>query len=181
MLNAQSPARSAEVLGAVGRAVVGEHAGDLDAQTPVIGHQAGKKARGAQATLVGEEFAIGHASMVVDRDVQELPACTAGSELSRARHAMTWLAKPPQALGIEVHQLPGPFVLIAQHRRLRIQNLEPVESQRPDVARHGAQRRSYAPRDLAIRPALTTQPLDRLALLSTQRTTQALRTRAPIP
>jgi hypothetical protein len=49
------------------------------------------------------------------------------------------MPRPPEArepLDVQVHQVAGRLMLVALHRRLGIQNLEPVQTQRLDVTRH---------------------------------------------
>ena len=120
MFDAEAPAGSPEALRAIRRAVIGENASDLDAQAPVVTHQTSKETRRAKATLVAIKLAVGHACMIVDRDVQELPASARRFELAVPMHPVSGTAKARQALNIQVHQLPGMLMLVALHRRLGV-------------------------------------------------------------
>ena len=71
---------SAWMARAVGAAVVGEHALDLDAVAAVEGDGAAEEADRCGRLLVGEHFGVGEAAVVVDGDVDVLPA-------DRAAHA----------------------------------------------------------------------------------------------
>ena len=58
----------------VGEGVVGHDLLDADAETNEPGGGAGEEAGAARAALVGQEFGVGQARGIVERDVQVLPA-----------------------------------------------------------------------------------------------------------
>ena len=68
---------SAWIVAEVAGAVVGEEPLDLDAVAPVEGDCAAEEADGGGGLLVGEDFGVGEAAVVVDRDVDVLPAAGA--------------------------------------------------------------------------------------------------------
>jgi hypothetical protein len=60
--------------GAVGGAVVAEHAFDADAVAAREADGAGEEAGGGRCCLVGEDFGVGESAVIVDGDVEVLPA-----------------------------------------------------------------------------------------------------------
>ena len=59
---------------AVAGAVVGDHALDRDAVAAVEGDRTAEEAGRGRGFLVGEDFGVGEAAVVVDGDVHVLPA-----------------------------------------------------------------------------------------------------------
>src|SRR5829696_4528399 len=74
VLEAEPFACSAESKRFVAGAVVGHHALGLDAEAFVIGESGFQEASGAALLLVGHDFSEGDARVVVDGDMDELPA-----------------------------------------------------------------------------------------------------------
>ena len=72
--DAEVPAGERVHGGAVGGAVVGEHALDRDAVAGEEGERAREEADGGGRFLVGQDFGVGESAVVVDRDVDVLPA-----------------------------------------------------------------------------------------------------------
>jgi hypothetical protein len=65
--------------------------------------------------------------VVVDGDVQILPAGSAGPFLHQPCNAVSRLADAGQALDVEVDHVAGMVALIADHRGRRVKGGEPVK------------------------------------------------------
>ena len=102
---------------AVGGAVVGHHALDLDAVGGVEGDRAAQERDRGRGLLVGEDLDVGQAGGVVDADVHELPAARCRARRRVARRGV-WLAlcrvtrcpaprDPAELLDVDVDQLAG--------------------------------------------------------------------------
>src|SRR5208337_3115906 len=74
VLNAELEAGGAELSGAIAGTVVGEQAADGDAVLGVEGDGGAQKGDGGWALLVGQHAGEGEAGVIVDGDVQSLPA-----------------------------------------------------------------------------------------------------------
>src|SRR4029077_10240196 len=74
VLDAQVPASVAEGECLVATPIVGHDASDGDAETFVIGHRRLEKGNGAVRRLVGLDLGEGDAGVVVNADVDKLPA-----------------------------------------------------------------------------------------------------------
>src|SRR5271155_3928615 len=100
----------------VGRAVVGHDAGDRDPERLEVIEGAHKEGSSGFLALVGQDFGVGQARMVVDTNVGDLEAGAGTAFLvgaSKARDAM----EAAELLGVEVEQVAGRGVLIALNRR----------------------------------------------------------------
>src|SRR5215212_1919852 len=116
--------------GAVGRAVVGDHALDGDAVAAIEANGASQEGRGGGGAFVGEDFGVGQAGAVIDGDVDELPAVLELAAVialggARAEHPVTGTRDPAELFDVDVDQLSGPLALIA---------LSWLEPQPPDPA-----------------------------------------------
>ena len=117
--DAELEAGGTEVSGAIAGAVVGEQAANGDAVLGVEGYGGVQEGDGGLALLVGEHAGKGEAGVIVDGDVQSLPA----GEL--------WAAAPPtvatngdlliagHALDVEMQQIAGSGMLVAHDGRER--------------------------------------------------------------
>lgn len=74
VFDVQVPARIAEGKGFVATTVVGHDAGDGDAEAFIIGYGRLEEGNGAVGLLVGLDLGEGDAGMIVDADMDELPA-----------------------------------------------------------------------------------------------------------
>src|ERR671930_2087643 len=113
--------------GAVAGAVVGEHAFDGDAVAAVEGDRALQEAGRGRGLLVAEDLRVGEAAVVVDRDVDVLPALAAasvavavgigagGAAASVAERALAGAAfDSTELLDVDVHELARPRALVAE-------------------------------------------------------------------
>src|SRR5512135_707905 len=115
--------------GAVAGAVVGQDSFDLDAVSTVVGGRPEEEANGGCGFLVGEDFGVGEAAVVVDGDVDVLPAdalmAFAGFVgvggvvvlLSAIAPALACSSlDPAELLDVEVDELARSGVLVADRR-----------------------------------------------------------------
>src|ERR1700692_3757440 len=128
MLAAQAPESILKVEGLVTTAVVGHDTGDGDIEAFVIGHGRLEERYGAFRLLVRQNLAEGDAGVIVDTDMNELPADATAVALTGAiaGDAVTDLVKTTELLDVDVDQLAGMFALIATHRLGRLQVAYPV-------------------------------------------------------
>ena len=118
MLDAQGLAQPVESLGTVTRSVVLHLPLNLDAEAFVPGHGSYQGGHGAFLPLALADLAEGQAGMIIDRDVDELPADPSRTALAMAVacNAMTDAVEFTQLLDVHVDHLAGPVSLIADHR-----------------------------------------------------------------
>src|SRR5690348_5016376 len=95
---------------AVAGAVVAEDGFDADAVAGVEGNRALEEAGCCGRLLVAEDFGVGEPAVVVDSDVDELPAFLKRASLPAlvgcvAEDAVAWAGDPAQLLHVNVHQL----------------------------------------------------------------------------
>src|SRR5713226_5350953 len=83
VLDAELEASSAEVAGAIAGAVVGEQSANGDAVLGVEGDSGVQEGDGGFALLVGQHAGEGEAGVIVDGDVQSLPAGELGASARR--------------------------------------------------------------------------------------------------
>jgi len=107
---------------AVGGAVVGEDAFDVDAVAGEEGDCAAQETGSGFGAFIGEHFDVGEPAVVVDRDVDEVPAGVAGPAavdrdlalaLSAAADAVAGTRNAAQILDVDVHELARPLTLVA--------------------------------------------------------------------
>ena len=103
-------------MGAVAVAVVGEHALDLDALLGVPAVGAAEEADTVGWAFAPEQFCVGEAGVVVDREVQVLPAGVAAAGEAISVDPLPDRPETAQLLDIDVHELAGPLALVAAHR-----------------------------------------------------------------
>src|SRR4029078_5701281 len=116
------------------------HALDLDAETFVIGESGFQEASGAALLLVGHDFGEGDARVVVDGDMNELPAeaLAARSAIALspaiARDAMADAVNLAELFDVDVDHLAWLVALIAAHRLRWLQRTDPVQPEPPEDA-----------------------------------------------
>ena len=98
--------------GAVAGAVVGEDPLDLDAVSVVVGDGATEEAGSGRGFLVGEDLGVGEAAVVVDGDVDVLPALVVAAAVvaaagDAAGDAVAGPGDPAELLDVDMDELPG--------------------------------------------------------------------------
>ncbi len=106
----------AELAGAVGRAVVGEQGADVDTMLGVESHGLAEEVDGGGGLLIGEHGGEGETRVVVDGDMQGLPAEVGAAGAAAAAIATNGNPlKTGHSLDVKVQQVAGTRVLIALH------------------------------------------------------------------
>ena len=101
----------------VGGAVVGHDACDGDPQRLEVIEGAGEEGSSGFLALVGQDFGVGQARVVVDTNVGDLEASAGTAFLVGASNARTDAMEAAKLLGVEVEQVAGRGVLVALYRR----------------------------------------------------------------
>ena len=142
VFDAELPAGVAEGEGFITTAIVGHDAGDGDAEALVIIYRRLEEGDGAVRLLVGFDFGESDPGMVVDTDVDELPADAAAIALSGpiAGDAVADLLETTELLDVDVDHLAGRGALIAAYRLSRFQVAYPIQSQPPQNTADGGRR-----------------------------------------
>jgi hypothetical protein len=124
VLDAQVPARVTEAEGFVTTAVVGHHAGDGDAEAFIVSHGRLEEGNCTIGLLVGLDLGEREAGVIVDADVDELPADAATVALAGpiTGDPMTNFVETTQLSNVDVDDLAGMLAFIATHRLGRLQH-----------------------------------------------------------
>src|SRR5439155_25511795 len=101
---ADEPPRS----GAIGGGVVGEHALDGDAALAVPGDRACEEGGARLAVLAGEDFGVGETGVVVDCDVEEVPAGAGAATLAVGEDPLADMPEAVEPFRVDVRQLARP-------------------------------------------------------------------------
>jgi hypothetical protein len=78
--------------------------------------------------LVGFDAAESHARVVIDGHVHIFPAGAIGGDVAIAGHAVSWAPDRAQLLDVQMQQVTGRVVLIAQDRCTRLQRRQAIET-----------------------------------------------------
>src|SRR6202162_1761222 len=125
------PAAAAQVgnkVRTVGGAVVGHDASDRDPQGLEVIEGAHEEACSGFLALVGQNFRVGQARMVVDADVSYFEAGPETAFLVSAGDARADPVEAAELLGVEVEQVAGRGILVANDGRRRVQRAQPGQS-----------------------------------------------------
>jgi Transposase len=127
VLDAELETSGAEVAGAIAGAVVGEQAANGDAMLGIEGNGGVQEGDGGFALLVGQHAGEGEAGVIVDGDVQSLPAGELGAAAAAAIATNGNLLIAGHALDVEMEQIAGSGMLVAHDGRSRMQVAPAVE------------------------------------------------------
>ena len=155
MLDALLEEQCLEVSVAVAGTAVGQNALDREAESGVESSCHEEKEHGRLVVLVGQDGGEADAAVIVDGDVQIFVAGASSLASVIAMDAMARLYDPGQPFDIEVDEIARPLVLIAHHRRRRIERAQPVHT-RP--AQDPAYRGAAETKRLGDAPAVVAQP-----------------------
>src|SRR5712664_4792178 len=134
MAKAELQASLAESARAVAVAVVGEQ--PANAQSGVIGHGSVKKSNCGSAGEVGQDLGDGHAGVIVNGDVEILPPTMmlpAPAPIGSNDH----FSKTAQMFDIEMEQIAGSGVLVANHGHSGLQVADAIQTQSAKDAADG--------------------------------------------
>lgn len=112
-------------VGAVAGAVVGVDAFGLDAELLEEGERGVEEGDGTVSSFVREELSEGEAGVIVDGDVEELPAGPARVVvLAITSDAMAGARDARELFDVEMDEIAGMFTLVAADRWRRFQSRE---------------------------------------------------------
>ena len=161
MLETDFLAGIAEVEGFVTAAIVGHDAGNGDTEAFVISHCCLKERNGAFRFLIRQDLGEGDAGVIVNTNVDELPANAPAIALTGAiaGDAVADFVEATELFDVDMDHLARRFALIAVHRLGRLQVAYPVQSQPAQDPAHGGRRYLEFGRDLLAGVALPPQRL----------------------
>jgi hypothetical protein len=159
MEHAQRPTGGPKAVGAIGRAVVGQDPAHADAVGAEPPQRAPQKVAGGGLPFVGEQLHIRDARVIVDGDVQVLPAGAADPMEALAGHAVPQAPNAAQLLGIEVEQVADRRVLVALRDRRGCEAPAPRQPTAPQHPRHRGRTHRERGADLPAGPLLAPQHL----------------------
>src|SRR5580658_3680779 len=116
-----------EQIGDKAGSVIGHDAAHPDVVADEVSRCLAKEKACRSGFFVGHHGHIGHAGVVVDSNVEELPAGAAGLVLRIAGDAMAWLADASQLLDVDVQQISGSIALVAVGRQLGFEHADFIE------------------------------------------------------
>ena len=157
MANAEFAAGGSKQLRVIAGSVVGEHAANGDAETSVISNGGAQKGYGGGGAFVGMQLTESNAGMVIDGDVQHLPADTAGFIARIAGKAMARLGDTGQFLGVEMEQVAGMRMLVADDGDDGIEITRATEAVAAQDAADGSTAEAGGLGDAHASPALAAQ------------------------
>jgi hypothetical protein len=120
--DAEAAAAAVKACGAIAGAVVGEHAGDDDAQAREVADGGLDKSRGGGGFLMGEDLREGNAGVIVDGDVHVFPTGAMNAAAPMAGDAAADGVEASDFFDVEMGQIAGRGVLVAHDGKLRVQD-----------------------------------------------------------
>ena len=132
--------------------------------------------------LVGQDLAEGDTGVVVDANVQILPADAASVALAGAvaGDAVAWAVEAAELLDIDVDEFAGVLAFVAPHRLGRFERLEAVEPEAPQDTADGRGGDPDLGRDLRAAPTLPAERGDLLDHWRRGRPAQSVRSRRAV-
>ena len=160
VLDAELEAGDAKVAGAVAGAVVGEQAANGDAVLGIEGDGGVQESDGGLALLVGQHAGEGEAGVIVDGDVQSLPAGELRAAAATAIATNGDLLIAGHALDVEMQQIAGSGMLVAHDGWSGMQMAPAVQLSPPQDAADGGGTEAGGLRDVIGGTQLATQSDD---------------------
>src|SRR6266568_1699405 len=142
--------------------IVGHDAFHGDAEAFEIGDGGEEQGDGAFVLLVGEDVGTCDTRMIVDRNVNEFPACALAAALAGAASgdAVADAAEAAELLNVEMDYLARLLALVAWAWRLRLEAGEQAEATMFENARDAGSGDAELSRDVLLGAALSAQSLD---------------------
>ena len=153
----------AEGMGTIAVAVVGEQAANANTQAGVMRETGVEESDGGNGGAVGPDLAESQAGMIVDGDVEAFPAgmvFAAAAAVGTSDH----VRKAAQLFQIEMEQIAGSGMLIADQWHSRLQVAHTVEAQTAQDTADGGPAATGEAGNVPTGEALTTQLLHLLYL-----------------
>ncbi|MNZ96993.1 hypothetical protein D3C78_1162130 [compost metagenome] len=157
----QAAAQAPEHPGQVTGAIVGHDPPKTDAQPPVIAQGLKQGPASAGAALVRMQAGEGQPGRIVDGYVDKLPACTTGILLTVAGDPVPGFPEAAKLLDIQMQEIARVGVLVALHRRCRLQLSQAMKTCLLEMTGDGADGQTKQLGDLSVGLAGSAQ-LDQL-------------------
>ena len=157
VLDAELEASGAEVAGTIAGAIVGEQAADGDAVLGVEGDGGVQEGNGGLALLVGQDAGEGDTGVIVDGDVESLPAGELRAAAAPAVATNGDLLIAGHALDVEMEQIAGSGMLVAHDGRSGMEMTPAVQLSAPENATDGGRTEASGLGDLISGSQLATQ------------------------
>jgi len=141
----------------VGGAVVGHDAGDRDPKGLEVIEGAREEGSGGFLALIGQDFGVGQARMVVDAYVGNLEAGAVGALLMGAGNARADAMEAAELFGVEMEQVAGRGVLVALGRWRGVQCAQPGQPGPLEQAAYGGEAECELGGDVLHQEALAAQ------------------------
>jgi hypothetical protein len=186
VFEAEPLAEPAEGKRFVAGAVVGHHPLDLDAEAFVVGQSSLEEGVGTAFLLVGHDLGEGDARVIVDGDMDKLPAepfapCSPIALSSAiAGDAVANAIDPAELLDVDVDHLARMLALVAASRFARLQCTDLVEPEPPQDTADRCWRQVQIGGDLLAGVALAAKSLNPPNKRFRGRPAKAMRSRAAI-
>jgi hypothetical protein len=170
-----------KLVGAIAAAVIGEQGAHGDAMASEEVNGILEKGNGGVGLLIGEDASEGQARVVVDGDMQGLPAGMLVLTAAAAVPAPADLLEAGHAFDIEMEKIPGKGMLIAHHRRQRMQIAPAAETSAAQNTADGGGAESGAFGNLISRTMLTAEFDDQPGPARRSGSRTAVRARGAVP
>jgi hypothetical protein len=180
MAKAELLHQTAKDAGLVAGAVVGKQAAYGDAKASVVSQSGGQEGGSRVAFLVGQNLGEGDARVIVDGDVEVLPADAFDVLAAIAVNAMTDTADATEFFDVEVEQIAGTGILIAHDGRGGFEIAPAVEMQAAQNAADGGGTERQMGGDALTGPTLPAELFDLADLLAAGGEAQPMRSRTAI-
>jgi len=164
----------------VGGAVISHDASHRDSKGLEVIEGAREECSSGLFALVGQNFRVGQARMVVDTNVGDFEAGTETAFLVSTCDAGADAMEAAELLGVEMEQLAGRRVLVANDGRRRVQGAQPGQSSPLEQAAYGGEAELELYGDMLHQEALAAQRDRLLDQCRRCRATQSVRTRAAV-
>ena len=163
VLDAELLASAREGFRVVAAAIVGHDALDGDAEGFVVGDGGEQEGNGTLLFLIGEDIGKGDAGMIVDGDMDALPAGPLATAMSGAPpgDAMSDAVEAAELFDSEMNDLTRLLTLVAWARRLRLQRREQAQPAALEDARDGGFGDAEFGSDVLLGVTFPAQSLDR--------------------
>jgi hypothetical protein len=162
MADAETTASIAEEARAITRAVVGQQTTNGDAERAVVSDRGVEESDGGVAAFIGQDLREGEAGVVVNSDVNELPAGTATALGLVGGDAMTGSEEAAELLDVEMQQIAGGGMFVAAQGPSRFEIADTVQASAAQNAADGSGREADSLGDVSAGPTLAAQRNDAL-------------------
>jgi len=149
-----------EALGDVAAAVVGENGAGLDSFAGKPGHGPLEEGDSRVLALIGEDLNIGESRVIIDADVDKLPAAASSPLPVVAGDTMSDGADAAQLLDVQVQELTGKLLFVAPHRLGRLKGAKTTKATALKDASHRRARQAQAGCNLTSRQTSAAQSDD---------------------